>query len=111
MKLHTVPAPLQADPSFRGRIRRIWPNWERSALRLKKGESKMQRNTSKRTLVAIFCLLMLGVLLLFVACGNGYNSPGSPPNGTPQTTPTKGGYSMIYLLDHEIQVLLAPERR
>ena len=63
----------------------------------------------KRTLVAIFCLLVLGVLLLFVACSNGYNSPGSPPNGTPQTTPTKGGYSMIYLLDHEIQVLLAYE--
>jgi hypothetical protein len=59
MKLHTVPAPLQADPSFRGRIRRIWPNWERSTLRLKKGESKMQRNTSKRTLVALFCLLAL----------------------------------------------------
>jgi hypothetical protein len=65
----------------------------------------------KRTLVAIFCLLVLGVLLLFVACGNGYNSPGSPPNDTPQTTPTKGGYSMIYLLDHEIQVLLAYEAR
>ncbi len=27
MKLNTAPAPLQADRSFRGRIRRTWPTW------------------------------------------------------------------------------------
>ena len=69
----------------------------------------MQRNTSKLTLAAKFCLLILGALLFLAACDNGYNSPGSPPNGTPQATPTK--YSIIYLLDHEIQVLLTPHRR
>ena len=66
----------------------------------------MQRNTSKHTLAAKFCLLVLGALLFLAGCGNGYNSPSSP-----QATPTKGGYSIISLLDHEIQVLLAPQRR
>ncbi len=66
----------------------------------------MQRNTSKLTLAAKFCLLILGALLFLAACGNGYNSPGSPPYGTPQATPTK--YSIIYLLDHEMHVLLTP---
>ena len=67
----------------------------------------MPRNTSKHLLAAKFCLLVLGALLFLAACGNGgYNSPGSP-----QATPTKGGYSIISLLDNEIQVLLAPQRR
>ncbi len=66
----------------------------------------MQRNTSKHMLAAKFCLLVLGALLFLAACGNGYNNPGSP-----QATPTKGGYSIVSLLDHEIQVLLAPQRR
>jgi len=65
----------------------------------------MRRNTFKPTLAAKFCLLVLGALLFLAACGNGYNSPSSPPSGTPQPTPT---YSIIYLLDHEMQVLLAP---
>ncbi len=64
----------------------------------------MRRNTFKPTLAAKFCLLVLGALLFLAACGNGYNSPSSP-SGTPQPTPT---YSIIYLLDHEMQVLLAP---
>ena len=63
----------------------------------------MRRNTFKPTLAAKFCLLVLGALLFLAACGNGYNSPGSP-----QATPTNGGYSIISLLDHEMQVLLAP---
>jgi hypothetical protein len=66
----------------------------------------MQRIISKHTLAAKFCLLLLGASLFLAACGNGYNSPGSP-----QATPTKGGYSIISILDHEIQVLLAPQRR
>ena len=65
----------------------------------------MQRNTSKHMLAAKFCLLLLIALLFLSACSNGYNSPGSP-----QPTPTKGGYSIIYLLDHEMHVLLAPLR-
>ena len=69
----------------------------------------MQKNAFKPTLAAKFCLLVLVALLFLAACGNGYNSPGSPPYGTPQATPTK--YSIIYLLDHEIQVLLTPHRR
>jgi hypothetical protein len=69
----------------------------------------MQSNAFKPTLAAKFCLLVLVALLFLAACGNGYNSPGSPPNnGTPQATPTKGGYSLISILDHEMQVLLAP---
>jgi hypothetical protein len=66
----------------------------------------MQRNVSKHMLTAKFCLLMLGALLFLAAYGNGYNSPGSP-----QPAPTKGGYSIISLHDHELQVLLAPQRR
>ncbi len=92
MKLHTAPAPPQADQSF-------------------PGEAKMRRNTSKSTLAAKFCLLVLVALLFLAGCGNGSNSPSSPPNSTPQTTPTSGGYSIIYLLDREIQVFLAPQRR
>ena len=66
----------------------------------------MQRSFSKHILAATFCLLMLGVLLILASCGNGYNSPGSP-----QATPTKGGYSIIYLLDHEMQILQASPGR
>ena len=66
----------------------------------------MQRNNYKHILAAIFCLLVLSALLLLAACGNGYNSPGSP-----QASPTKGGYNIISLLDREMQVLLAPQRR
>ena len=66
----------------------------------------MQKNTSKHILAAKFCLLVLGALLFLAACGNGYNSPGSP-----QATPTNGGYSTISLLDHEMQVFLAPHSR
>ena len=70
----------------------------------------MNGNTFKPKLVAGLCLLLLGVLLLLAACGN-YNSPGSPPNnGTPQATPTNGGYSIIYLVDKEMQIWLAPFR-
>jgi len=65
----------------------------------------MRRTTFKPTLAAKFCLLVLGALLFLAACGNGYSSPSSPPSGTPQATPT---YSIISLLDHEMQVLLAP---
>ena len=69
----------------------------------------MQRNAFKPTLAAKFCLLVLVALLFLTACGNGYNSPGSPPNnGTPQATPTKGGYSLISIFDYEMQALLAP---
>lgn len=71
----------------------------------------MQRNISKRLLAATFCLLVLGALLFLAGCGNGYNSPGSPPYSTPQATPTKGGYNIIYLLDHEMKILLASPRR
>jgi hypothetical protein len=72
----------------------------------------MQRNAFKPTLAAKFCLLVLVALLFLTACGNGYNSPGSPPNnGTPQATPTSGGYSLITILDHEMQVLLALQNR
>lgn len=72
----------------------------------------MQRNGFKPMLAAKFCLLMLVALLFLAACGNGYNSPGSPPNnGTPQATPTSGGYSLITILDHEMQVLLALQNR
>ncbi len=69
----------------------------------------MQRNISKPILAAKFCLLVLGALLFLAACGNGYNSPGSPPYGTPQATPTN--YSIIYLLDHQMQILLTLQRR
>jgi len=75
-----------------------------------KGETTMRRTIVKQRLVAAFCLLMLTLLLLLSACG-GYSSPGSQPNGTPQATPTKGGYSIISLLDNEIEFLLAPQRR
>jgi hypothetical protein len=51
----------------------------------------MRRNTTKYILAVKFCLLVLGALLLLAACGNGYSSPGSP-----QATPTRGGYSVIY---------------
>ncbi len=70
----------------------------------------MQKNTFTHRLAAGFCLLMLSILLLLSGCGS-YSNPGSQPSGTPQTTPTKGGYSIIYILDHELQMLLPPQRR
>ncbi len=60
----------------------------------------MRKNTFKAMLTAGFCLLLLVVLLLLAACG-GY-SPGSPNNGTPQATPTGGGYSMVYHIDRDM---------
>ena len=70
----------------------------------------MQRKTLTRRLAARFCLLMLSILLLLSGCGS-YSNPGSQPNGTPQATPTKGGYSIIYILDNELQLLLPSQRR
>jgi len=65
---------------------------------LKKEGPTMQRKTHK--LAAKFCLLMLGILLFLSGCGSN-SSPGSQPN----STPTNGGYSIIYLLDKEMQML------
>ncbi len=61
----------------------------------KKEEIVMQRkNTSQYILLTRFCMLVVGLL---TACGNSTSNPGSPttPNGTPQATPTKAGYSII----------------
>jgi hypothetical protein len=58
-------------------------------------KTKMQRNISKQSLHARFCLLVLSITLFLAACGNGSGYP-STPSGTPQATPTKGGYSFIY---------------
>ena len=66
----------------------------------------MQKNTFTNRLAASFCLLMLSILLLLSGCGSSSN-PGSQPNATP----TKGGYSIIYILDHELQLLLPSQRR
>jgi hypothetical protein len=73
---------------------------------MKEGGTTMQGTTLKQRLVATYCLLMLSLILLLTACGGGYSSPGSQPNGTPQATPTKGGYSIISLFDNEIEFLL-----
>lgn len=71
----------------------------------------MQRNTFFNTLTAKFCLLTLGILLLLAACGND-SGPGSQPapGNTPQATPTSsnGGYSIITLIEQEMQLFLAP---
>lgn len=64
-----------------------------------------RKNGLKPWLMAGFCLLLLGVLLLVAACSNNYQNPGSP-----QATPTGGGYSLIYHLDKETQALLVPYR-
>jgi hypothetical protein len=70
----------------------------------------MLRNRLLHTLKATLCLLMLSILLLLSSCG-GSSTPSSQPNGTPQTAPTKGGYSLIYLFEYEIQLYLAPQKR
>ena len=66
----------------------------------------MSKNAFKPVLATLLCLFLLGALLLVAGCGNYYQSPGSPNNGTPQATPTKGGYSIITLIDKELQGLL-----
>jgi len=66
----------------------------------------MKKNTFTQRLAARFCLLMLSILLLLSGCG-GYSNPGSQPNATP----TKGGYSIIHILDNDIQLLLPSQRR
>ena len=66
----------------------------------------MLKNSYKAVLAALLSLFLLGALLLVAGCGNYYQSPGSPNNGTPQATPTKGGYSLIILIDNELQGLV-----
>ena len=75
----------------------------------KERELKVRKNGLKAWLVASFCLLLLGVLLLLAACSNNYQNPG-PSNGTPQATPTGGGYSMIHHVDNQMLVSLVPYR-
>lgn len=70
----------------------------------------MRRKSVRQMISAKMCLLMLGMLLFLAGCG-GYSSPSSQPGGTPQATPTKGGYSLIVLFENEIQVFLNPQRR
>jgi len=70
-----------------------------------KRERKIRKNGLKPWLAAGLCLLLLGVLLLVTACSNNYQNPGSP-----QATPTGGGYSLIYHIDKEMQIVLAPYR-
>jgi hypothetical protein len=62
----------------------------------------------KPLLAVLLCVLLLSTLLLVAACGNYYQNPASPPNGTPQATPTKSGYSIIVLIDNEMQSFFAP---
>jgi hypothetical protein len=71
----------------------------------------MPRNALKPVLATLLCVVLLSALLLVAACGNYYQNPGSPPNGTPQATPTNGGYSIISLIENEMQGLLAPDIR
>ena len=59
----------------------------------------MRRSISKQMLAAKFCLLLLGALLLLAACGDYQQNPS--PNSTPSN-----GYSIIYVLDHGMQMLL-----
>ena len=66
----------------------------------------MQRKTARQTMAAKFCLLLLAALLFLAGCG-GYSAPG----GSPQATPTKGGYSIITLFDNELHLFLTLERR
>ncbi len=69
----------------------------------------MQKKTLRQILSAKICLLMLGMLLFLAGCGN--SSPSSQPSGTPQSTPTNGGYSIITVFENEMQVLLALQGR
>ena len=64
----------------------------------------MLRKSSKHMLAVMLCLLLLCAILLLAGCGNDYKNPGP---GTPQTTPTNGGYSIIYVIGHEMHFLLA----
>ena len=61
----------------------------------------MWRTMFTRTQAALCCLLLIVTLLLVTACGGSYSSPG----GSPQATPTKGGYSIVWLFDKEMQTV------
>jgi hypothetical protein len=71
----------------------------------------MLKKAFKPVLATLLCLLLLGAMLLVAGCGNFYQSPGSPNNGNPQATPTKGGYSLIIVIDKELHSLLPPYMR
>lgn len=62
-----------------------------------KEKTMKQRGIFPRSL-AIFCCLLLGILLLLSACSNS-SKPGSQPGGSP----SNGGYSIIQLFDKESQ--------
>jgi plastocyanin len=54
------------------------------------------KNTAKPTTVAMFCLLILGILVLLAACGSNSSTTASPSSPTATTNPaptaTTGGY-------------------
>jgi hypothetical protein len=61
----------------------------------------MKHTTLQRTLAGAYCTLLLAILLLMAACGGGYSSPGGSPANP---TPTKGGYTLVTLLERDLQV-------
>ncbi len=71
----------------------------------------MPKKAFKPMLATLLCLLLLSALLLIAGCGNYYQSPGSPNNGNPQATPTKGGYTLFIVIDKELHSLLPPSMR
>ncbi len=66
----------------------------------------MQKKAFKFTcaIVATGCLIVLAALSLLAAC----SGPGSPPQ---KSSPSNGGYSLISILDKELPLFLAPQRR
>jgi hypothetical protein len=60
----------------------------------------MKHITLKQSLAGAYCTLLLAILLLVAACGGSSSPGGSPAN----PTPTKGGYTLVTLLERDLQV-------
>lgn len=66
----------------------------------------MRKSSRKRVFATLFCILMLGSMLVFFAACGGSSTPASPSTPSTPSTPggQKPGYYLLGTFRHEIQI-------